>query len=162
LNQTVEKLKGILAQELEVYNKLFGLAQEKKKLLLEKFSTDLQKIVGQEELLVQQLIDLEPQRRECVKQITGDPDASLDAAVETVPESDGKSDLWMIGSQLKDRVLEIKKVNDENQNLLEQALELTEYSIKLITRVPGDVTYGSAGKQKTGKRPGLSIFDRIA
>ncbi len=159
MKQTVEKLKGILSEELEVYKALLELAREKKKLLLEKFSTELQQIVQKEELQVQRLIDLEPVRRECVEHIAGTPDANLDTAVEAVSESDGKSDLWMVGSQLKEVVTEISKINAENQNLLEQALELTQYSIKLFTKVPGDVTYSSSGKQ-ADKRPGISFFDR--
>ena len=159
MKETVTKLKNILEQELDTYAKLLIFAQKKKKLLLEKFSTELQTIVGKEELLIQTLIDLEPLRRKCVGKITGSEDANLDAAVEAVSDADGKSDLWMIGSQLKDKVHVIKDINVENQRLLEQALELTQYSIKLITRAPGDSTYSAAGK-KANKRPSSSIFDR--
>ncbi|MDN5278241.1 MAG: hypothetical protein PWR01_2206 [Clostridiales bacterium] len=160
MKEVVDQLKAILSEELDIYQKLHRLANEKKKLLLEKFSTEFQGIVSQEEVLVQRLIDLEPERQQCVKQITGREDANLDAAVEVVAESDGKSDLWMVGSQLRDVVASIKKINDENQRLLEQALELTQYSIKLITRAPKDVTYGAGGVQSTKKGP--SLIDRKA
>ncbi len=161
MKQAVERLKSILDDELGIYQKLLGFAREKKKMLLEKFSTDLQTIVGKEELLVQRLIDLELERRELVTQIAGSADANLDTAVAAVAESDGKSDLWLLGSQLRDVVNQIKTINDENQKLLEQALELTQYSIKLITRVPGDVTYGPSGAQQ-GKRAGPALIDRKA
>lgn len=156
----VDQLKAILEDELSIYQQLFRLAGEKKKLLLEKFSTDLQKIVTQEETLVQRLIELEPARQEAVRKITGKEDSNLDQAVEAVSEADGKSDLWMTGSKLRDVVAAIKKVNDENQRLLEQALELTQYSIKLITKAPKDVTYGATGVQGTKK--GFSLIDRKA
>lgn len=161
MKPAVDQLKSILDQELSIYQKLLSFAREKKKMLLEKFSTDLQTVVTQEELLVQRLIDLEQERREVVAQIAGVADATLDNAVEAISEADGKSDLWLVGTQLRDVVSSIKVVNDENQKLLEQALELTQYSIKLITRVPGDVTYGPAGKQ-AGKRAGPSLIDRKA
>lgn len=160
MKAVADQLKAILTEELEVYQQLHRLAGEKKKLLLEKFSTDFQTIVSKEEVLVQRLIDLEPERKECVQKITGSVDSNLDAAVEAISESDGKSDLWMIGSKLRDVVALIKKINDENQRLLEQALELTQYSIKLITRAPKDVTYGATGKQGTKK--GHSLVDRKA
>ena len=159
MKQTVDKLKEILRRELDTYSSLYDLAIKKRKLLLEKFSTEFQSIVGKEELLIQVLLDVEPVRRECVAKITGSSDANLDAAVEAVLETDGKSDLWLIGSQLKDKVRAIKDVNEENQKLLEQALELTQYSIKLITRAPGDNTYSATGKKSEGRaRP--KIFDR--
>ncbi len=155
----IDELKQILGEELSIYQTLLQHAGAKRKLLLEKFSTELQTIVNQEEILVQRLIDLEPRRRECVAQISGSPDANLDTAVEKIAEADGKSDIWMVGSQLRDVVKEIKAVNEENQRLIEQALELTQYSVKLITRVPADVTYGPAGK-KPGQRVGPSLIDR--
>jgi len=161
LQKSVEELKEILSEELTIYQKLLRFARDKKKLLLEKFSTDLQTIVTQEEILVQRLIDLEQLRRDLVAKIAGSSDANLDAAVEKVSNADSKSDLWLLGSQLRDLMNEIKSVNDENQRLLEQALELTQYSIKLITRVPGDVTYGPGGKQPP-KRPGSVLIDRKA
>ncbi|MEW6710688.1 MAG: flagellar export chaperone FlgN, partial [Candidatus Riflebacteria bacterium] len=111
MKATVDQLKAILSDELDIYQQLLKLAGEKKKLLLEKFSTELQGIVSQEEVLVQRLIDLEPERIACVKKITRRDDANLDQAVETVSEADGKSDLWMIGSKLRDAVAAIKKVN---------------------------------------------------
>jgi flagellar biosynthesis/type III secretory pathway chaperone len=160
LKATVDQLKALLSQELDIYHKLYQLAEQKKKLLLEKFSTELQGIVTQEEILVQRLIDIEPERISCVAKIAGREDANLDEAVEAVAEADGKSDLWMTGSKLKDAVAAIKKINDENQRLLEQALELTQYSIKLITRAPKDVTYGASGVQ--GSKKGHSLIDRKA
>lgn len=161
MQQSVEELKEILSEELTIYQKLRSFARDKKKLLLEKFSTDLQTIVTQEEILVQRLIDLEQLRRDLVAKIAGSTDASLDAAIEKVADADSKSDLWLLGSQLRDLMTEIKLINDENQKLLEQALELTQYSIKLITRVPEDVTYGPGGKQSP-KRPGSVLIDRKA
>ncbi|GAB4274100.1 MAG: hypothetical protein Kow0029_14260 [Candidatus Rifleibacteriota bacterium] len=160
MKEVVDQLKGILSEELSIYQQLLRLAEEKKKLLLEKFSTEFQSIVRKEEVLVQRLIDLEPERRNLVQKITGDEDSNLDSAVEKIAEADGKSDIWIIGSQLRDVVSSIKKINDENQKLLEQALELTQYSIKLITRAPKDVTYGSTGVQGTKK--GHSLIDRKA
>ena len=161
MNPYVEELKEILSEELSVYQKLFQYANDKRKLLLEKFSTDLQVIVNQEEILVQRLIELEPRRRECVNSIAGSAEANLDIAVEKIAEADGKSDIWMIGSKLRDVVNAIKSVNEENQRLIEQALELAQYSIKLITKAPADVTYGPGGKQP-GKRMGPSLIDRKA
>lgn len=162
MNSVVTQLRGVLEQELSVYEQMYELARRKKKLLLEKFSTELHEIVSKEEVLIQLLLDLEPERIRCVEQITGKADANLDAAIEAVSEADGKSDLWLAGSKLREKVHEIKAANDENQNLLEQALELTQYSIRLITKAPGDVTYSSAGKRADGKRSGLSLIDRKA
>lgn len=161
MKAVVEELKKVLSEELTVYQKLLQLALEKKKLLLEKFSTDFQTIVSQEEQLVQRLVELEPERRNCVVRISGSVDANLDVAVEKIAETDGKSDLWLVGTQLREVVSKIKVVNDENQKLLERALELTQYSIKLITKAPADVTYGPGGRQP-GAISKPSLVDRKA
>lgn len=161
LNQIAEELRQTLDEELGIYQRLLSLAHNKKKLLLEKFSIEFQNIVTQEEGLVQRLLTLEQSRIEHIIAIAGDKEVTLDAALENLSSADQKSDLWMLGSQLKDVMLEVKKVNDENQKLLEQALELTQYTIKLITKVPLDVTYGPGGKQQQKQMP-HSLIDRRA
>lgn len=162
MRQVVEELKNVLNEELAIYRRLLELGKSKGKLLVEKFSSELQNIVSQEEQLVQQLVDLEPRRKDCVGIITGDPEAKLDLVTDQVSESDGKSDLWIISDSLFSVIEEIKMVNETNQRLVEQALELTQYSIKLITRAPKPVTYGPGGKSSSQMPQSRSLINRKA
>lgn len=137
------------------------MAISKRELLLKKFSEELQKIVSQEELIVQDLLALEPQRLALVEEITGNQNATLDelAGFFTGKEA---GELVEIADKLKNTVYKIKDLNESNQNLLQQALELTQYSIKLITKVPSEATYGSGGKSQPKKSSLPALIDRKA
>jgi len=155
------RLKEALSEELAVYERLLGLSKRKQKLLLERFSTDLMKIVAEEEKEVSHLLELENIRIECLTEITGKSNVNLEEALGKISDSDMKSDLWMLGCRLKEIIAEIKTINERNQKLLEQALELTQYSIRLITTLPAKTTYGPGGQGK-GSSPGSIIIDRKA
>lgn len=156
-----DQLKQVLREELEVYRKLLELAQRKRKLLLEKFSTDLMAIVSEEEQLVTHLVTLEETRRAVVTEMTGQTDLTLEQVLEQVDSADLKGDLWLLGTQLKDLAAQIRTANEDNQKFLEQALELTQYTIKLITNIPGGSTYGPSGPTKP-KIPVSALIDRKA
>ena len=65
----------------------------------------------------------------------------------------------MLVDQLREVTGQIRAVNEENRKLLEQALELTQYSIKLFTRLPESPTYNRPGTDK--KAPTVStLFDK--
>lgn len=163
LNSNAEDLKQILTDELELYQNLLITANRKKKFLLERFSIEFKKIVSEEEALIQQLLNLEDKRLECLKLIIGsEAQISLDNAIEAISEANLKSDLWLVGTKLKDVANEVKAVNAENQRLLEQALEITRHTINLITRVPSDGTYGPSGKERPQNRVSVGIIDRKA
>jgi flagellar biosynthesis/type III secretory pathway chaperone len=163
LNDTLDRLKQALNEELAVYRGLLALSRRKQKLLLEKFSTDLLAMVQEEEAAIQKLADLETIRMECIGAITGNANATLDELVNKLTGTVAKSDIWMISSTLKDTINEIKELNTRNQQLLEQALELTQYSITLITTPPKEVTYKAPGKAaKAYSTPISKLIDRKA
>jgi len=160
-NSIPSRLRQVLREEIDVYKCLLELSRKKKKLLLEKFSTDLIAIVSEEERLVTHLMTLEETRRAATTELTGQGEATLEQAAEKIDSADLKSDIWMLGTQMKDIAAEIRTTNEENQKLLEQALELTQYTIKLITRIPGGATYGPTGPAKP-RTPISALIDRKA
>lgn len=157
------QLKDVLSEELSVYRQLLALADRKKKLLLEKFSTDLLDIVTQEENLIAAIAHFEDTRREIVSQLKGNPDLALEDLLSTLPAGPARDGIAAVGRDLKDVLGKINDINQGNQKLLEQALELTHYSIKLITQPPKDVVYRKPGTQTTQpvNRPSI-LIDRKA
>jgi len=166
LNRVLEdqslKLKDYLNEELAIYRELLGLSKKKQKVLMERFSTDLLHIVGEEEKQIQKLAEIEEKRIQCVEKITGKPHTSLDELVENISDTIVKSDIWMLANQLKDVLAEIQSINSRNQKLLEQALELTQYSISLLTTPPREVTYRAPGSSSKGPQPIPTLIDRKA
>ncbi len=163
MEDLIQSLIQILREELAIYRELLLLSQKKKKLLLEKFSTELSQIAAEEERQAQRLAELEETRVTLVFGLTGKQNASLDEAVETIEDTTVKSDLWMLGSQLRDTISEIRLLNEDNQRLLEQALELTQYTLKLITTPARENTYKAPGKPgKADGSPAPALIDRKA
>jgi len=162
LEEQSKKLKEYLAEELAIYRELLALSKRKQKILLEKFSTELNKIVAEEERFIQRLAEIEEKRIVCVESISGRKSTTLDELVEFIPDTVLKSDIWMMASKLKDTLSEIKEINLRNQKLLEQALELTQYSINLLTTPPREVTYKAPGATSRTPQPVSTLFDRKA
>lgn len=161
MSKAIAQLKAALNGALSVYARLLELSEQKKKLLLERFSTDLMAIVAEEEKCVAHLQELDNQRLEALESLTGKANLTLDDALACIDDADLKSDLWILGGKLKEAVQRIQEINLKNQKLLEQALELTQYTIQLITSAPKQVTYKPPGEDK--KRPAISaLLDRKA
>ncbi|HOY67946.1 MAG TPA: flagellar protein FlgN [Candidatus Ozemobacteraceae bacterium] len=158
-----QNLKQILGEELEIYRRLLDLSERKKKLLLEKFSTDLLQIVTEEEKCSARLGELSTTRADCLTALTGRSTLKLEEALDFINDANLKSDLWMLGTQLREILDQIRTINEDNRQLLEQALELTQYSLKLLTAPPKDVTYRPPGLSgKTGPQGPSVLIDRKA
>ena len=162
MNQNVVELKNILAEELDVYQKLLKLATDKTKLLVDRKLTELQTTVEQEENLVQRLIELEPLRQEQVMAIVGEPIIKLDVLVEKLSDDSLKQELIDIGSKLREVVEEIRVINEGNQRLAQTGLEVAQQTIKIMTRAPKPVTYGPGGSKSNSQLRGRSLFDSKA
>jgi len=161
LSDQGQNLRQILSEELEIYRQLLGLSERKKKLLLEKFSTDLLQIVSEEEKYSTRLAELGSSRADCLTALSGRTSLTLEEALDFINDANLKSDLWMLGTQLKETLEQIRTINEENRRLLEQALELTQYSLKLLTAPPKEATYRPPGLSgKPGPQGPSVLIDR--
>ncbi|MFZ2956796.1 MAG: flagellar protein FlgN [Candidatus Ozemobacteraceae bacterium] len=146
MSGAVERLEKILSEELAIYRELLTLSEKKRKMLLEKFSTELQDIVSEEESRVASLAETEDRRRAEISELTGDPETSLENLLPQISDLSVRVLIEQIGRELKETLAKIREINQANQRLLEQALELTQYSLKLLTTPPKDVVYRQPGK----------------
>lgn len=158
---TVE-IQRLIREEIAIFRRLLILAEDKRKLLLEKFSTDLLAIVTDEEKQAQRLVELQDARRALLERaLPGNPDADLGALIDRMPDTDARAGLWMLVTERNDLVDQIRAINERNQKLLEQALELTRYSIQLLAK-PQTATYQRPGQRPATGLPGPSVIDRKA
>ena len=162
LESQAQSLKEYLNEELAIYRELLVLSKKKQKLLLERFSTDLMLIVNEEEKLIRRIAEIEESRLKCIEMFTGNAQSTMDEAIEKIADTKIKSDVWVIATDLKDVIGQIKDINLHNQKLLEQALELTQYSLSIITAPPREVTYRAPGKNKPTLPRSPTLIDRKA
>lgn len=149
MQSAINDLKGVLLQQLELYERLLAISEAKNKILLTKAVAQLQEMVSEEEVLVQDLIDLERPRRRLVKSLTKDGDSKFEVILNLIEEPQKKVELQQIADRLNQTIERVNQSNTINQRLVEQALELTMHSLKLVTRAPKPATYGPTGKAPT-------------
>ncbi|MBF0498563.1 MAG: flagellar protein FlgN [Candidatus Riflebacteria bacterium] len=162
MSASTGRLEKVLSEELAVYRELLVLSEKKRKLLLEKFSTDLLGIVSEEERCIASLVDIEERRRTEITELTGDPETSLETLLLKISEPSIQSAIGKLGRELKETLSHIREINVANQKLLEQALELTQYSLKLLTTPPKDVVYRKPGATTAKTNMPSRLIDRKA
>ena len=111
----IDELMNTLEKENEEYQVLLKLSQEKTGIIIRNDVNALQKLVEQEQLVVDRITPLEKKRVEYTKDI---------AAV--------KKRLGEIHDKLHNTMAQMVKINDMNQGLLKEALELVNFDITLM------------------------------
>lgn len=134
----MENLIEVLGQESEEYEGLLALSQKKMRIIASANLEDLQRITDDEQEVVGRLSRLEKRRIE----VTADIANVLNKDVETMklsnliemmsarPEEQAK--LAQIHDRLKSSVREVQRTNEQNRELLEEALELVNFEMNML------------------------------
>ncbi|MGQ9631085.1 MAG: flagellar protein FlgN [bacterium] len=145
--EALERLKGILGDELTAYRTLLDLTNRKREALLEKDLDLIDDLTNSEESIIEQVKELERARIDCTKRIADSCNISFaefnfDSLLKIVDDSERAQ-----YSDLKDALIkttnELQDANDLNARLIQQSLDYINYSLKLFTDLrDGDTTYG--------------------
>ena len=134
----MENLIDVLGQESEEYEGLLALSQKKMRIIAGANLEDLQRITDDEQEVVGRLNRLEKRRIE----VTADIANVLNKDVETMklsnliemmsarPEEQAR--LTQIHDRLKSVVREVQRTNEQNRELLEEALELVSFEMNML------------------------------
>lgn len=134
----MENLIEVLGQESEEYEGLLALSQKKMRIIAGANLEDLQKITDDEQEVVSRLNRLEKRRIEVAADIAN----VLNKDVETMKLSDliemmaarpeEQAKLAQIQDRLKSVVREVQRTNEQNRELLEEALELVNFEMNML------------------------------
>ena len=134
----MENLIEVLGQESEEYEGLLALSQKKMRIIAGANLEDLQKITDDEQEVVSRLNRLEKRRIEVAADIAN----VLNKDVETMKLSNliqmlaGRSaeqaKLAEAHDRLKSVVREVQRTNEQNRELLEEALELVNFEMNML------------------------------
>ena len=134
----MENLIEVLGQESEEYEGLLALSQKKTRIIASANLEDLQKITDDEQEVVGRIARLEKKRTE----VTADIANVLNKDVEELklsnlivmmsprPQEQGK--LTEYHDRLRSAAQELRRVNEQNKELLENALEMVEFEMNLL------------------------------
>lgn len=134
----MENLIEVLGQESEEYEGLLALSQRKMRIIASANLEDLQKITDDEQEVVGRLNRLEKRRIE----VTADIANVLNKDVETMkltnliemlsPRPAEQAQLAAIHDRLSSVVREVQRTNEQNKELLEEALELVSFEMNML------------------------------
>ncbi len=160
----MEVLIDVLEQESREYEELLALSMRKTPVIVSENLDELSKITDDEQIIVSRINHLDAQRMEAVNDIANvlNKDVANLKIVDLIkmlasrPEEQEK--LATAFDRLRENVRNVKRVNEQNRELIEQALELVQFNMNVLqsmNKAPETANYNK-GAYSTGDMIGTS------
>lgn len=159
----MENLIEVLEQESGEYEGLLSLSQKKTPVIVSGNLEELQKITDDEQELVSRIGRLERKRREVIADIANvlnkDVESlKLNQIIDMLAARPAEQrELAAIHDRLQSSVYELRRVNEQNKELLSNALEMVEFEMNLMQAAkaaPETANY-TRGAYNTGDTMGV-------
>lgn len=161
MRTSLDQLKVVLKEELEVYKKLLDLTLTKKDIITENQIQELDKITQVEHNLILQIGKLEESRERLTDQIAkviGMKDLSMKDIIDYLEEKDKKFFIGM-REELMRTLNHIHEGNDLNKLLIEDSLEYINLNLDLLTSMDYNNNYKSNSEDTGEAEERKSLFD---
>ena len=163
----MDDLVQVLESENEEYAKLAELSKEKKQVIIDANVPALEKIVDLEQDVTSKIQNLDNHRRKVMHDMSvvlnkPEEDFTVDTVIEMlVSQPKEQERLQNVKQQLKTTLAEVRKINEQNQTLLTQALEMVEFDLTLFRsmRTAPETANYNKNAYNTGDILGGSGFD---
>ncbi len=160
----MEVLIDVLEQENQEYEKLLSLSMRKTSVIVSEDLTELTRITDEEQIIVGRINRLDHQRNEAVNDIADVLNKDVDKLkiVDLIrmlaarPEEQEK--LAIVFDKLRESVRSVKRVNEQNRELIKDALELIQFDMNVLqamNKAPESANY-NRGAYNTGDVIGTS------
>ena len=160
----MEVLIDVLEQENQEYEKLLSLSMRKTSVIVSEDLTELTRITDEEQIIVGRINRLDHQRNEAVNDIADVLNKDVDKLkiVDLIrmlaarPEEQEK--LAIVFDKLRESVRSVKRVNEQNRELIKDALELVRFNMNVLqamNKAPESANYNK-GAYNTGDMIGTS------
>lgn len=134
----IEELIEVLEQECEIYESLIAVSEVKTQVIVRGDMEQLQEITRREQDVVDRILVLEKRRQGIVNNIAVvmSKDAKSMTIADIVRMMEGQPEFYkplsVLHKRLRDAVLTLRDINQRDRELMESALEMTEYSINIL------------------------------
>lgn len=164
----MEELIGTLDAEEKVYRELIPVEEDKTRAIIANDLEALQQITAREHDLVDQTSALENKREQVAKDIAtvlgkNPKTITLEQIAEVLKNQPGdQKKLQEVHDRLKKTVMQLQEINDQNKDLLHEAIEMVEFNMNVIrsTRMSsGSSNYSSDASEVAGMAPQHGMFD---
>ncbi|MCQ2978721.1 MAG: flagellar protein FlgN [Clostridia bacterium] len=129
-----DELLNVLTNELTIYSKLANFANEKKTFLVKSKVDKIMDITEKEQILITELKKQEKKREEVLNDLKvalNDKDLTLGKLVKRLPDNDRKK-FVDLKSSILDEVEKLRMINKQNELLINEGLNMTEYTLNAI------------------------------
>ena len=162
MNGFYTTLRGLLAQEKDLYAEAVGVSQAKKEAVSKGQVAELDGIVRAEQGLVIRLQTAERRRLDCLGDYAaltgrGTGDVTLAEMVESAPESERVS-LAQLHEELRTLLESLLALNQENRLLVESRLQYTQYMLSVLTDNDSSNNYAAPGSEQQ-REPTPNLMD---
>ncbi|WP_413378368.1 flagellar protein FlgN [Alkalihalobacillus sp. 1P02AB] len=163
----IEKIKQALSQLVEVQQQLLEMAVNKTELIKENRIKGLELLVREEAKAIQKLRVTEMVRVKEVKnffETRNKPflEPTMTDLIEEV-EPKERGELLHLQQLLLDQILELKKVNDHNEELIQESMKFVHLSLDVLSPQLSDMQYQRKPQNGNGYENGEhSLFDSRA
>lgn len=160
MSQAAELL-DVMRSTLQVHRELLSLEEDKEQILLRQDVAGLERCTREESELVQQLLRLEREREEWLRQWQEQMGASegspptLSRIAEQLPEQERQA-LEELQQELRQVLQRLQRLNENNRLLLENSLAYVRYNLGLIASLedagiytPGEAAGSPPGRERS-------------
>ena len=163
----MDDLVQVLESENKEYEKLAELSKEKKQVIIDANVAALEKIVDLEQDVASKIQNLDNRRQKVMRDMSvvlnqSEQDFTIDTVIEMLSSQPKEQQrLQNVKQQLKTTLAEVRNINEQNQTLLNQALELVEFDLTLFRsmRTAPETANYNKNAYNTGEILGGSGFD---
>lgn len=163
----MDDLIQVLENENKEYEKLAKLSKEKKQVIIDANVPALEKIVDLEQDVASKIQNLDNKRQKVMHDMSvvlnkSDQNFTVDTVIEMLNSQPKEQQrLIDVKKQLKTTLDEVRRINEQNQTLLNQALELVEFDLTLFRsmRTAPETANYNKNAYNTGEILGGGGFD---
>ncbi len=163
----MDDLVQVLENENKEYEKLAKLSKEKKQVIIDANVPALEKIVDLEQDVASKIQNLDNKRQKVMHDMSvvlnkSDQNFTVDTVIEMLnSQPEEQQRLIDVKKQLKTTLDEVRRINEQNQTLLNQALELVEFDLTLFRsmRTAPETANYNKNAYNTGEILGGGGFD---
>ncbi len=163
----MDDLIQVLENENKEYEKLAELSKEKKQVIIDANVPALEKIVDLEQDVASKIQNLDHKRQKVMQDMSvvlnkSDQDFTVNTVIEMLSSQPKEQQrLIDVKKQLKTTLDEVRRINELNQTLLNQALEMVEFDLTLFRsmRTAPETANYNKNAYNTGEILGGGGFD---
>ena len=163
----MDDLIQVLENENREYEKLAELSKEKKQVIIDANVPALEQIVDKEQDVASKIQNLDNRRQKVMHDMSvvlnkQEQDFKLDTIIEMLSCQPREQErLQNVKEQLKTTLAEVRKINEQNQTLLNQALDMVEFDLTLFRsmRTAPETANYNKNAYNTGEILGGGGFD---